>query len=59
MSWFSSIANFLGGIGSWMSSYMSKENTKARVQNDKTEKIDLFNESIKNHDLDDQRRKLK
>jgi hypothetical protein len=58
MNWLSSIAEFLGGIGSWMRAYMSPANTIARVKNDQTEKIDEFHNDVKTNNLDAQRHKL-
>lgn len=58
----SSILQILGGafqgIGAWISSYSSKDNTKARVENDKTDKKDQLNEAIKDHDVDTERKLL-
>lgn len=46
------------GLGGWMQSYASKENTKARIETDKNSKKDELNKAIQNNDLDTKRKLL-
>ena len=52
------IANALKIAAGWFAGYGSKENTKARIQNEKTKKKDEFNQAITNGDLSEERKRL-
>lgn len=58
MGIFDMIASALRIAATWFAGYGSKENTKARIENDKTKRKDEFNKAIQKNDLEEERKRL-
>lgn len=58
MGIFEAIKYGLGIAYAWITGYSSKENTKARVENDKTKKKDEMNSAITNENIEEERKRL-